>query len=65
MDAAVLGRIGDYPDSDSVRTWAQSAFAWALYQGIITGRDGRLAAGDSVTRAEAATILARFHLLGK
>ena len=63
MDAEIMGRIGNYPDGDSVGTWAQSAFAWALYQGIITGRDGRLAAGDSVTRAEAATILARFCLM--
>ena len=45
--------------------WAQNALAWALSRGIIDGRDGKLASGESVTRAEAATILARFHLLTK
>ena len=62
MNVPELALIGSYPDSVSVSDWAQNAFAWALSQGIIDGRDGKLAAGESVTRAEAATILARFHL---
>ena len=65
MGVAELGLLGRYPDAASVSDWAQSAFAWALSTGIIDGRDGKLAAGDSVTRAEAATILARFHMLTK
>ena len=62
MNVPELALIGSYPDSAAVSDWAQNAFAWALSQGIIDGRDGKLAAGESVTRAEAATILARFHL---
>ena len=65
MNVPELGLIGNYPDSAAVSAWAQNAFAWAISQGIIEGRDGKLAAGDSITRAEAATILARFHLLTK
>ena len=65
MGVAELGLLGRYPDAASVSDWAQNAFAWALSTGIIDGRDGKLAAGDSVTRAEAATILARFHMLTK
>lgn len=65
MNVPELALIGGYPDSANVSAWAQNAFAWAISKGIIEGRDGKLAAGDSVTRAEAATILARFHLLTK
>ena len=62
MNVPELGLIGNYPDSAAVSAWAQEALAWALSRGIIDGRDGKLAAGSPVTRAEAATILARFHL---
>lgn len=65
MNVPELGLINGYPDAASVSDWAQNAFAWALSRGIIDGRDGKLASGESVTRAEAATILARFHLLTK
>lgn len=65
MNVPELGLINGYPDSADMSAWAQNAFAWALSCGIIDGRDGQLAAGFPVTRAEAATILARFHLLTK
>ena len=65
MNVPELGLINSYPDAASVSDWAQNALAWALSRGIIDGRDGKLASGESVTRAEAATILARFHLLTK
>ena len=65
MNVPELGLIGNYSDSADMSAWAQNAFAWALSRGIIDGRDGKLASGESVTRAEAATILARFHLLTK
>ena len=65
MNVPELGLIGNYPDSADVSGWAESAFAWAISKGIIEGRDGKLAAGEVLTRAEAATILARFHLLTK
>lgn len=45
--------------------WARSAMAWAASVGVIKGRDGQLAAGASLTRAEAATILGRVHLMRK
>ena len=45
--------------------WARSAMARAASVGVIKGRDGQLAAGASLTRAEAATILGRVHLMRK
>lgn len=65
MDVSELGFIGNYPDSADVSDWAQDAFAWAISEGFIDGRDGQLAPGAPVTRAEAATILARIHVLSK
>lgn len=65
MDVPELGFIGNYPDSVDVSDWLQVAFAWAISKGFIDGRDGQLAPGDPVTRAEAATILARIHVLSK
>ena len=65
MDVPELGFIGNYPDSADVSDWGQDAFAWAISKGFIDGRDGQLAPGAPVTRAEAATILARFHVLSK
>ena len=65
MNVPELALIGSYPDSADVSAWAQNAFAWAISKGIIEGRDGLLAPADGATRAEAATILARFHLLTK
>lgn len=60
-----LGLIGQYPDGDNVSGWAQDALAWALSKGVINGRDGKLAAGGDITRAEAATVLARYHLMSE
>ena len=65
MNVPELALTGGYPDSADVSAWAQDAFAWALSRGIIDGRDGLLAAGESVKRAEAATMLARFCELVK
>lgn len=62
MNVPELALVNGYRDGGSVSDWAQEALAWALSRGIIEGREGLLAAGESVTRAEAATILARFHL---
>ena len=62
MNVPELALVNGYRDGGSVSDWAQEALAWALSRGIIEGREGLLAAGESVTRAEAAAILARFHL---
>ena len=53
-------RLSGYPDSDSVSAYAADAMNWAVYWGIIDGKDGALAPGAGATRAEAATMLMRF-----
>lgn len=53
-----------YTDRDSVGSWAEEAFAWAIHQGVIVGTDaGTLSAGDSVARAQAAVMFQRFDRL--
>ena len=53
--------LGDYPDCDSISSWAVKAMAWAVNAGIITGADGGTLAPQGVaSRAQVAAILMRF-----
>jgi len=53
--------ISLFTDHDSISTWAQDDVAAIQAAGIITGHpDGRFAPQDTATRAEVATIFARF-----
>ena len=56
------GSLDQYPDGLQLRGNAREVMAWAVASGIITGTgDGRLNPGHTVTRAQFATILYRFH----
>ena len=53
--------LSAYTDAGSVSSWAKSAMAWAVSNGLITGRSGNsLAPQDSAKRCEVATIINRF-----
>ena len=53
--------LSAYPDGASVSDWAVNAMIWATKTGVITGNGaGALAPQGTATRAEVATILARF-----
>ena len=58
------GEAGDltaFADGASVSDWAVDAMAWAVGQGILTGKSGNtLDPQGTATRAEVATILMRF-----
>ncbi len=56
--------LASYPDSDKVSGYALSAMEWAVGNGIITGKSGRLEPAGQATRAEAATMLSRYAALG-
>ena len=59
VDAA-MGMAG-YVDVASISDWAQTAMRWAVQNGILNGKDGaRLDPQGTATRAEVATLLARF-----
>ena len=59
--------LASFPDADQVSPWAEAAMAWAVEEGVITGK-GK---GDTVyldskglaTRAEAATMNYRYAML--
>lgn len=56
-DPAVLDR---FADRDAVPRWAVGAVAALIKEGYVTGRDGnRLAAAETITRAEAMTLLVK------
>ena len=65
VSTSELSLLGQYPDGGGVSDWAWSAMAWAVSAGIIEGRDGKLAADEALTRAEAAAILGRVHLMSR
>ena len=66
VTASDLGLMAKYADGEDVSAWAQNAMAWALSTGVINGRGDKLAAGEALTRAEAATMLGRCYLrMGK
>jgi len=62
-----FAELGRYPDGAKVSKYARDAFAWANAAGLITGTTDEfgltvLAPRASATRAQVATILARFSL---
>jgi len=54
-----------FPDVSSVASWATDAVAWAVYEGLITGKSNggqtTLSPTDTATRAEFATIIKRYN----
>jgi len=54
--------LGDFPDANKVSSWARVAMLWAIGNEIITGKNGKIAPQDNITRAEVATILTRVDL---
>ncbi|MCC8122876.1 MAG: S-layer homology domain-containing protein [Oscillospiraceae bacterium] len=52
--------LDSYSDAGAVSSWAKNAMAWAVENGLISGKSGNLLApGGTATRAETATIMAR------
>ena len=54
------GDLWQFTDGYAVSSYAMDAMRWAVSTGLIGGANGRLSPQASTTRAEAATILARF-----
>ena len=60
-EPAVSGTITGFTDAAAVSGWAQDAMLWAIENGLISGMgDGSLNPQGNATRAQVATILARF-----
>ena len=58
---AVSGSLDSFPDADSVSDWAVQGMTWAVENGLITGTGaGELNPQGTASRAEVATLLARF-----
>lgn len=57
----VTGDLSKFQDASSVSSWATEAMAWAVQNGLISGKDnGSLAPQDTATRAELAQIMMQF-----
>ncbi|MDO4848069.1 MAG: leucine-rich repeat protein [Clostridiaceae bacterium] len=61
VDTSVLNT---FPDKGSVSSFATDAMAWAVANGVITGKNGNLAPVADASRAEIATIIMRMDKNG-
>jgi hypothetical protein len=61
VDTSVLNT---FPDKGSVSSFATDAMAWAVANGVITGKNGNLAPVANASRAEIATIIMRMDKNG-
>lgn len=52
--------LNRFPDGWDTSIYARDAMAWAIAQGIFQGSDGKLLPRDTLTRAQAASILHKF-----
>lgn len=61
LDCSTRADLSAYPDHGEVAPWATDAVRWAVAHGILTGRtNGLLDPAGTATRAEVATLMARF-----
>ena len=60
LDAASVGDLDAFADAAAVSAYAETAMEWAVGEGLIYGIDGKLVPHGNATRAQAATILARY-----
>ena len=55
--------LNAFADKAKVSSWAQESMAWAVKQGMISGKGSDIVPQGSTTRAEAAAILYRYMAL--
>ena len=61
LDVASTGDLDAFADKNDTSDWAQTALAWAVESGILSGKgDSRLDPKGTATRAELAAMLHRF-----
>ena len=62
VERDISADISSYPDGGEVSAWAKDAMAWAVGEGLISGKPGGLLAPqDTITRAEVALIVYRYN----
>ena len=54
-----------FADRTTISSWAENAVAWGFQFGVMLGKNENMAPKDFATRAESATIIAKFLKLGK
>lgn len=68
-DLSAKAPLDAYPDAGKVSDWAQDALQWAVAVGLVTGSNesgvNYLLPAGNTTRAEAATMLTRYHQMVK
>lgn len=52
--------LSSFPDAGTVSSYARNGMCWAVAEGIINGKDGKLAPKENATRCQIAAILMRY-----
>lgn len=60
FDTTLAGNISTFSDATKVSSWANTAIAWAVGEGLMNGDNGALRPQGNATRAEIAALLMRF-----
>lgn len=60
LDTSGRASLAGFPDNGTASDWAVESLQWAVNEGLLAGSDGKLLPGGNATRAQVATILARF-----
>ena len=55
--------LSGFSDSSKVETWAVTSMKWAVSQGIIAGKSGRLDPAGTATRAECAAMIMKLQAI--
>ncbi len=59
-DVSATTSLTGFSDSDAISDWALDAMQWVVAEGIMSGSDGALMPQDSLTRAQAASLIQKF-----
>ena len=66
LDTSARGNLDQFTDGSQVSSWASDAMAWAVGDGLISGKTANVIdPAGTATRAEVAAILMRFAKLTK
>ncbi|QIB70355.1 hypothetical protein Ami103574_14120 [Aminipila butyrica] len=61
IDVSKSGQLSGFGDHAQISSYANESMAWAVGNGIINGKDGKLAPKDTTTRAEVAAMFQRMN----
>lgn len=60
--SANLSALDSFLDKEEISFWGESAMAWAVTNGLMSGNEGKLNPGGAISRVEVAVMLYNFNM---